>query len=178
MENQSKKYFIPLPKNSEACSGYIENYRDYQFVEVEQEVYNTFYRPIWNTWKQAHRIGCCSASDWKRCLGDCNDCAHHCQSRSVVSMDLPLSEDGFTIADTIMDSAPLIEETLVESTRLEELLSSLQAIDPDGRRIAELLMDGKSGREVSTLLGIAHTTYLRRVKKLQKGLADALKNNF
>ena len=45
-QSESKKYYIPLPKTEDAPTGYIEFYRDFQFVEVIEEVYRTYYQPI------------------------------------------------------------------------------------------------------------------------------------
>ena len=58
---------------------------------------------------------------------------------------------------------------------LEELLDALQELDPDGRRIGELLLEGKNKVEISSILGIARTTYNYRFDKLRKALAERLK---
>lgn len=179
MTNEAKKYYIPLPKTENASTGYIEFFRDFQFVEVSEEVYRTYYQPIWKTWKRSKRHGTCSGEDWKRCLGDCAGCpcCHHLND--CISLDTFVDEsEQTTIGDTIPDPSPLVDAVLAESAALEELLNTLAELDPDGRRIGEFLLEGKSGREISRLLGIAHTTYLRRFTKLKKELETRLGRNF
>ena len=179
MTNKNRKFYIPLPKNENAPTGYIEFFRDFQFVEVNEEVYLTFHRPIWKTWKEAKSKGCCSGDDWKRCLGDCATCSRYHRGSDILSLDVPVdSEECSTLADTIVDPTSLVDSVLAESAALEELLAALADLDPDGRRIGELLLEGKSGREISRVLGIAHTTYLRRFSKLQDGLKKRLEKIF
>ena len=179
MTNESKKYYIPLPKTEDAPTGYIEFYRDFQFVEVSKEVYRTYYQPIWATWRYAKRHGTCTGEDWKRCLGECIGCPHCHHLDDCISLDVVVDDsEQTTIADTIADPTALIDAVLAESAALEELLVTLAELDPDGRRIGELLLEGKSGREISRVLGIAHTTYLRRFSKLQEGLKKHLEKNF
>ena len=179
MTNESKKYYIPLPKNENAPTGYIEFFRDFQFVEVSEDVYRTYYKPIWRTWKYAKRHGTCTGEDWKRCLGDCIGCNHCHHHDNCISLDVVLDDtEETTLGDSIADPSALVDAVLAESATLEELLTTLDNIDPDGRRIGELLIEGKSGREISRLLGIAHTTYLRRFNKLKEGLKDIRKNIF
>ena len=183
MENQrqseSKKYYIPLPKTEDAPTGYIEFYRDFQFVEVSEEVYRTYYQPIWRTWDNAKYHKTCSGDDWRRCLGDCAACKYSHHMDNAISHDTVIDEsEGITIADTVKDPSPLIDEIMAQNATLEYLLNALAEIDPDGRRIGELMLEGKSGREISRVLGIAHTTYLRRLSKVQAELRKHLEKIF
>ncbi len=176
MTNNERKYYIPVPKTDKAPTGYIEFFRDFQFVEVDKEVYLTFHRPIWRAWKEAKAKGCCSGDDWKRCLGDCATCTRYHRGSDILSLDLEIEgEDGETLGDTIADTDPLVDSILAESAALEELLSALEEIVPDGRAIGEMLCNGLKGREIERRLGIAHATYIRRFKKLQEGLKEHLK---
>lgn len=180
MENQrqseSKKYYIPLPKTENAPTGYIDFYRDFQFVEVSEEVYRTYYQPIWRVWKETHKHGACRGTEWKRCLGDCATCTRYQRGSHILSLDVVVDEDECTtVADTLIDPEPLIDEVLTQNAVLEELLDALQELDPDGRRIGELLLEGKTKVEISSILGIARTTYNYRFDKLRKSLAERLK---
>lgn len=176
MKNEREKYYIPVLKNPNAPKGYIVHHSDYEYMEVSKEVYLAFHRPIWVTWKEKKKLGCCSGCDWKCCMGDCCDCPHYHRGSEVLSLDAPFGDDEFTtLGDTIEDPDSCIDEILTQSTVLEELLNALQEIDPDGRRIGELLSEGKSGHEVCDILGMAHTTYLRRFKKMQEALKTRLK---
>ena len=179
MENQrqseSKKYYIPLPKTADAPTGYIEFFRDFQFVEVSEEVYRTYYQPIWKTWKYAKRHGTCTGEDWKRCLGDCVGCpcCHHLDD--CISLDVIVDDsEQTTIADTIADPTPLIDEVMVHNAALEELLNALQELDPDGRRIGELLLQGKSKYDISKIINIGTSTFYKRFDRLKEHLRQYL----
>lgn len=176
--NESKKYYIPLPKKENAPTGYIEFFRDFQFVEVNEEVYRTYYQPIWRTWKYAKRHGTCTGEDWKRCLGDCVGCnrCHHlddCISLDVVIDDL----EETTVGDTVADPSSLIDEVMAQNTALEELLNALQEIDPDGRRIGELLLEGKSRHDISKIFNIGTSTFYKRFDRLKDKLRQYLEKN-
>lgn len=175
-QSESKKYYIPLPKTEDAPTGYIEFYRDFQFVEVSEEVYRTYYQPIWRTWDNAKYHKTCSGDDWRRCLGDCAACKYSHHRDNAISLDTVVDEsEGITIADTVKDPSPLIDEIMAQNAALEELLDTLQEIDPDGRRIGELMLEGKTKVEISSILGVARTTYNYRFDKLRKALAKRLK---
>jgi hypothetical protein len=177
MKNQDKHYQIPVPRTSKATQGYIENWKQFELIEVSKEVYDNYYRPIWRTWKRAKRNGVCGGVDWKRCQGDCFCCRCYQKDKREISLLTPIDEkQNITIADTIEDPAPTPEDILADKVALDVLLDRLQELDPDGKKIGELLMDGRTGREIARLLGIAHTTFLRRFKKIKTELEKILKN--
>lgn len=183
MENQrqseSKKYYIPLPKTENAPTGYIEFYRDFQFVEVSEEVYRTYYQPIWRTWDNAKYHKTCSGDDWRRCLGDCAACKHSHHRDNAISLDTVIDEsEGITIADTIKDPSPLIDEIMTQNAALEELLDTLQEIDPDGRRIGELLLEGKTKYDISIIFNSKTSTFYKRFDRLKMMLREYLDKKF
>ena len=61
---------------------------------------------------------------------------------------------------------------------LEELLKELDEIDPDGRRIAELLMDGETDRNIATILGMARSSFSDRKLRIRKELKKRLQKFF
>lgn len=175
MSNEAKKYYIPLPKTEQASTGYIEFYRDYQFTEVSEEVYRAYYQPIWRTWKRAKRNGSCGGEDWRRCLGDCVGCTRCNYTNTPLSMDMPVGDsEEMTVADTVEDPSALTDTALIESAALEELLTALQEIDPDGRRIGELLLEGKSRNDISKILHIGTSTFYKRFDRLRAQLRKRL----
>jgi len=179
MTNESKKYYIPLPKTEDAPTGYIEFYRDFQFVEVSEEVYRTYYQPIWRTWKETHRHGACRGIEWKRCLGDCATCTRYQRGSDILSLDVVVDEDECTtVADMLIDPEPLIDEVLTQNAVLEELLNALQEIDPDGRRIGELLLEGKSRLDISKIFNTNTSTFYKRFDRLKERLRQHLEKNF
>ena len=172
---EAKKYYIPLPKTEQASTGYIEFYRDYQLTEVSEEVYRAYYQPIWRIWKRAKRNGTCGGEDWRRCLGDCVGCTRCNYANTPLSMDMPIGDsEEMTVADTVEDPSALTDTALIESAALEELLTALQEIDPDGRRIGELLLEGKSRNDISKILHIGTSTFYKRFDRLKAQLRKRL----
>ena len=43
-------------------------------ILVTEEVYKTYYRPIWALHDKQRNHGCCTCTDWRDCTGDCGTC--------------------------------------------------------------------------------------------------------
>ncbi|MBQ9921980.1 MAG: hypothetical protein IJO52_07315 [Clostridia bacterium] len=54
------------------------------------------------------------------------------------------------------------------------LYQKLKKLDPEGRRICELIMEGKSERDIASTLGISRNTYTYRRDKLLHFLREQL----
>lgn len=137
MQNNDKKYFIPV---------------DGTPIEVSEEVYRAYYQPIWNTRYHAQKNGecrCTKAQLWK-CDGVCPGCPFYAAGKKV-SIDTPIGgeEDELTLGDTLADDAPSAESILMDKELLDALYDELNRLDPDGRRICELIMQGKTEREIA-----------------------------
>ena len=144
-----------------------------QVIPVTEEVYQAYYRPIWRVHDFARRHGQCCISDWRRCEGDCGLCKYHTIGDGG-SIDFLMDEYELDIEDT--GSNP--EDIVGEALRLEELLKELDEIDPDGRRIAELLMDGETDRNIATILGMARSSFSDRKLRICKELKKRLQKFF
>lgn len=70
------------------------------------------------------------------------------------------------------------EDIVGDALLLEELLKELDEIDPDGRRIAELLMDGETDRNIAKLLGMARSSFSDRKLRIRKELKKRLQKFF
>ena len=55
-----------------------------------------------------------------------------------------------------------------------DLYQKLQELDPEGRRICELIMEGKSERDIASALGVSRNTYTYRRDKLLRILREQL----
>ena len=53
-------------------------------------------------------------------------------------------------------------------------MTALQEIDPDGRRIGELLLEGKSRNDISKILHIGTSTFYKRFDRLRAQLRKRL----
>lgn len=165
MQNKDKKYFIPVDGNP---------------IEVSEEVYRAYYQPIWNTRYHAQKNGecrCTKAQIWK-CDGVCPGCPFYAAGKKV-SIDTPIGgeDDELTLGDTLADDAPSAESILMDKELLDALYDELNRLDPEGKRICELLMY-HSEREAADIMGMARSTFKRHWAKIQAELQDKLKEYY
>lgn len=146
---------------------YIYDPATKQRIPVSDEIYNEFYRPIWNTFRKAHRHGTCSCpgSKWWLCGGDCAVCKYRTAGDSL-SLDYELE----VIGDIRSDDAAPIDEIVTDSIAFGQLLSRLDKLMPEARLIGELRLSGLTDGEISEKLGIPRTTMLSRLKKAKAQL--------
>ena len=140
-----------------------------QRIPVSNEVYKEFYRPIWNTFRKAHRHGCCSCpgSKWWLCSGDCSVCKHRTAGDS-----LSLDHEREVLGDIREDETADIEGFVIDRIEFEQLLKRLDELMPEARHIGELRLDGLSDSDISDILGVPRTTFLSRLKKAKAQLHD------
>lgn len=165
MSNEAEKYFIPVDGNP---------------IEVSEEVYRAYYQPIWNTRYHAQKNGecrCTKAQLWK-CDGVCPGCPFYAAGKKV-SIDTPIGgeDDELTLGDTLADDTPSAESILVGKELLDALYNELNRLDPEGKRICELLMY-HSERETAGIMGMARSTFKRHWAKIQAELQDKLKEYY
>ena len=141
-------------------------------VPVTEEVYLEWYRPIWRTHERASRRGQCSCPKWQLCEGDCAIC-RFCQAGNMTSLDQ--IRDNYELEPEDPDSDPA--GIVMDAILLEELLDALDEIDPYGRRIAELLLEGLDDRTAAKALGMAKSTYSDKKLKLRKELKRRMKES-
>ena len=75
-------------------------------------------------------------------------------------------------------ASPLIDEIMTQNAALEELLDTLQEIDPDGRRIGELLLEGKTKYDISIIFNSKTSTFYKRFDRLKMKLREYLDKKF
>lgn len=163
MKKQDKQYFIRLDK---------------QYIPVTEEVYKAHYRPVWKTHYHASKNGQCGCSDWRRCEGDCGLCRYR-TAGNILSLDAEYEgEEGskLTLLDTLEDPGANPEEIIADKLMLQELFKVLDELDPDSRRICELIRQGKTEREIADEFGVRQSTLNYRKKKLMEKLHERLKD--
>ena len=146
---------------------------------VSEEVYRAYYQPIWSTRYHAQKNGecrCTKAQLWK-CDGVCPGCPFYAAGKKV-SIDTPIGgeEDELTLGDTLADDAPSAESILMDKELLDALYDELNRLDPDGRRICELIMQGKTEREIAADMGKRQSTINYQKNKVFSILREALKD--
>ena len=139
-----------------------------QRIPVTKEVYDAYYRPIWRTFKNAHRHQQCSCAGdkWWLCDGDCASC-RFCTGGGNLSLDYEQEMLGDIRPDD-MDLESIVTDRII----FEQLLKRLDALLPDARRIGELRLDGYSDTAIADILGLPRTTLLSRIKKAKAQLRE------
>lgn len=169
MANQHKKreYFI-----------YIPEARIYE--PVSEEVYYEYYRPIWRMFKKEHYHKRCSCpgKSWRLCSGDCCTCFFH-TAGDTLSLDMEMGnseDDTVTLYETLADDSPSIESIIEDAALLEVLLQTLEELDPEGRKMCRLIMEGCSERQAADMMNMARSTFKRHWDRVKEILADRLKD--
>lgn len=165
MSNEAKKFFIPV---------------EGQAIEVSEEVYRAYYRPIWNTRYHAQKNGecrCTKTQIWK-CDGVCPGCPFYAAGKKV-SIDTTIGgeDDDLTLGDTLADDAPTADSILMDEELLKALYDELNRLDPEGKRVCELMMH-HSEREAAVIMGMARSTFKRHWAKIRAVLQDRLKDYY
>ena len=133
---------------------YLKNER--KFIEVTDEVYYTYYRPIWAARKKAQSHGQCVCPQNKlwQCDADCCDCIYR-TTGDMRSLDyeITIGEEGdiVTAGDMIADDYDM-ESLIADRMLLGKLLEELERLDPDGKKIFELFGEGLSDRKIGQAL--------------------------
>lgn len=165
MSNENKKYFIPT---------------NGKLVEVSEELYRAYYRPIWNIRYHARKNGecCCTKAQLRKCDGDCIGCEFYISSKKV-STETVIGGENYelTLGDTLVDKSPTIEEIIIQKELLDVLYEELSRLDPEGKRICELMMH-HSERESAEIMGMARSTFKRHWAKIRDELQDKLKDYY
>lgn len=165
MQKKANRYFIPI---------------DGQTIEVSEEVYRAYYRPIWNTRYHAQKNGecrCTKTQIWK-CDGICPGCPFYAAGKKV-SIDTTIGgeDDDLTLVDTLADAAPTADSILMDEELLKALYDELDRLDPEGKRICALMMH-HSEREAAEIMGMARSTFKRHWAKIRAVLQDKLKDYY
>ena len=95
----------------------------------------------------------------------------------ITSLDYAV-EDGEgnqkSWADDLPDDTPNAQSIMEDRELLCALYQKLQELAPEGRRICELIMEGKSERDIASSLGVSRNTYTYRRDKLLRILREQL----
>lgn len=149
---------------------YLKNER--KFIEVTDEVYYTYYRPIWATRKREEEHGRCVCPRSKawQCDGDCFGCIYR-TTGDMLSFDFEMciGDENTTMGDTIADDYDM-ESLIADRMLLGKLLEELERLDPDGKKIFELFGEGLSDRKIGQALGRNENTFKSQLRKIRETL--------
>lgn len=150
------------------------------WVEVTKEQHNAYYRDICATRKRAQFHGQCMCPKSKlwMCDGDCLACEFK-SAGDKLSLNYTFeNKQGkqTSLIDTLASDDASVASIAEEAELLTALYKRLQELDPDGRRMCELIMQGKSEREAAEDMQMARSTYKRHWNKVKELLREQLKD--
>ena len=121
------------------------------WVDVNKEFYTNYYRDInaYRKRQQEHGRCVCPASKRYLCDMDCLTCP---------------------------DESTAIAELMEDAELLRALYAKLNELDPEGRLICQLIMEGKSERDCGMEMGLSRNTFVYRRDKLFQKLRSDLKD--
>lgn len=150
------------------------------WVEVTKEQHDAYYRDIWATRKRAQSHGQCMCPKSKlwMCDGDCLACEFKAAGDRL-SLDYTFENKKgkeTSLLDTLASDDASAASIVEEAELLTALYQRLQELDPDGRRMCELIMQGKSEREAAEDMQMARSTFKRRWNTVKELLREQLKD--
>jgi len=177
MENQGKEkknYFINVKTvHTNPNSG--AEMTEWEKVEVSEEYFKAYYRPI-NAYRkrmQEHGQCICPARYRLMCDMDCWTCPYHTGGDAPVSLDETIDgEDGNGMS--LYDSIPSgedIEDSYIKKDETARLRKRIEEIMPLAITIGELRMEGLSDSAIAERINVPRTTFLSQLKKLTETLS-------
>lgn len=137
MPSEVKKYYIPV---------------NGKLVEVSEELYRAYYRPIWNTRYHAQKNGecCCTKAQLWKCDGVCPGCPFNTAGKKV-SLETVIGgeDDDITLGDTLADDSPTIESIIIQKELLEQACE--HTYHGNSRKVGRL--DGQGRQSVRCIQG-------------------------
>ena len=148
-------------------------------IEVSEEIYRAYYQPIWRVRYHAQKNEECRCTKEQilKCDGICVGCPFR-TAGNTASIDAPIEDGRLTLGDTIASDAPTPESILMDRELLRALYEELDHLDPDGKRICELFMQGKTKREIASDMGKRQSTINYQKNKAFAYLREALEDFF
>ena len=152
----------------------------HQWVPVSKADFDNYYRDVnaYRRRQQEHGRCVCPASKRYLCDMDCCTCRFH-KGGDELSLDYTVTdEDGNKKSwlEDLPDDRPSAQSVMEDRELLDTLLHKLDELDPEGRRICELVMEGRSERDCGKEMGMARNTFVYKRDKLFAALADYLKD--
>lgn len=157
------------------CNTHFIYYRALKLkVPCTDEEFKSFYKEadrIRHREQDHGRCKCPKKYIWA-CDGDCENCEHHIHN-GPVSLDEPQTDDGDTLADTLEDTAPLVDQVVSDRILLEQLFARLRELDPEADTIIRFWKEhpeGISDRAIARELGRPQKTFADQMKKYRTDL--------
>ena len=137
-------------------------------VEVTEEVYREYKRPLWREHKRKERERKCSLGV-HRCTMQCNTCPRN-KEGAPLSLDTML-EDGLEIA-----SSASVEDEVYRHLKYEASCKAIDELPPTDREIFIGFINKVPERDIAKKVHKPQTTVSYRAKIIQKQLREKLKD--
>ena len=152
----------------------------HQWVPVSKTDFDNYYRDInaYRRRQQEHGRCVCPASKRYLCDMDCCTCRFH-KGGDELSLDYTVTDEDSnekSWLEDLPDDRPSAQFVMEDRELLDTLLHKLDELDPEGRRICELVMEGRSERDCGKEMGMARNIFVYKRDKLFAALADYLKD--
>ena len=126
---KERKYYIPAFIYT---TGEADECPKSELIEVNEDVYRAYYRPVWQARDHAKRHGGCSTADWKKCSGDCGTCSYRVPSRTFDSVEYLVedhcTDDAFKL-DDIADISQRVKHKVFGTGTVVNQASNMITVD-------------------------------------------------
>ena len=155
-----------------------------QRVEVTEEVYRAYVRPVRAQQRAERRNWRCVLKAEKyglvRCKKDCNKCPYAMHGNIPTGNETSLEtlrESGYDAPSLLDMESDLVEreEKVERAARLHEAIKQLN--ERQRYLIAEFYFNGKTHMEISRALGIARTSVTKAIARALAALKKILQKN-
>ena len=144
-------------------------------IPVTEEIYHAYKNPARAEQKRKQREWRCRDGRGVRCTKDCTQCEIYGIGKgptgNILSLDALEEETEY-----VHSSSTNVEEAVMYGILLEELFKAMDELDPDSRRICQLIKQGASERDIAAEFGIRQSTLNYRKQKLMAQIRERLKN--
>lgn len=150
-----------------------------EWVSVSEDFHKQYFRDV-DTYRhneQRHGRCSCPRNKWWLCDMDCLNCEFY-RGSGHLSLEAEMatkSEDRIAFADMEVADTATPESIIADQVLLDALWEELDALDPEGRRICELLSH-LSERETAKAMGLKRSTFKRHWSKIKALLAEKLRD--
>lgn len=180
-ESKDKQYFINIQESYYCEVSKTVKLRWIKYPASKEE-FDDYYREI-NAYRRRemdHGRCVCPPSRWLFCNMDCLSCPYR-KPGDLSSLNESI-EDGeggeAEQIDLLADDCPSVQSIIEDQELLNALYQKLADLDPDGRRICELIMEGQTERQIADVFGTRQSTINYKKKKAFEFLREALKEFF
>lgn len=166
MENENKRFYLTIKG---------------QEVEVSEEIYRAYVRPVRTEQRRKRREWKCQIKGKNgklvRCTKDCKECPYSLSGRNALGNKLSLDwmkEDGVGIEDRRQD----VEQNYMDEEEKEELYAAIAQLTPRQKELVEMIyFNDMSQEEVAKKLGVGSSAVRHAMQRVYAALRKILEKN-